>query len=257
MREKIDCFLPCKDLAEMESTIQQMRGARMIHHIFLMVSSEMAAQNEAPANCSFVVIDRVQSEATIREIERQVTADFVLLYTKDTPLLLGLYTTVRMVRVASDTDAALVYGDRYEEHREERDGKSVRTRVAHPVIDYQPGSIRDDFDFGSLMLIRSSLLHQYAQEMPQMGYQYAGLYALRLFLSRKGSLFHLNEFLYTEEESDLRASGVKQFDYVNPANREVQIEMESAATAHLEGHRCPSGYEQLPETRLQRAGVCL
>ena len=159
MREKIDCFLPCKDLAEMESTIQQMRGARMIHHIFLMVSSEMADRNEPPANCSFVVIDRVQSEATIRESERNVTAEFVLLYTKDTPLLLGLYTTVRMVRVASDMDAAMVYGDRYEERREERGGESVITRVPHPVIDYQLGSIRDDFDFGSLMLIRSSLLH--------------------------------------------------------------------------------------------------
>ena len=240
MREKIDCFLPCKDLKEMESTIQQMRGARMIHHIFLMVSSEMAAQNEAPANCSFVVIDRVQSEATIREIERHVTAEFVLLYTKDTPLLLGLYTTVRMVRVASDMDAAMVYGDRFEERRaykeergERREESAEIIRVPHPVIDYQQGSIRDDFDFGSLMLIRSSLWHQYAQEMPDMGYRYAGLYALRLFLSRNGSLFHLNEYLYTEEESDLRASGVKQFDYVNPANREVQIEMESAATAHL------------------------
>ena len=90
MRERIDCFLPCKDLEEMESTIQQMRGARMIHHIFLMVSEEMVQQAKAPANCSFVVIDRVQSESTIREIERNVTADYVLLYTKDTPLLLGL-----------------------------------------------------------------------------------------------------------------------------------------------------------------------
>ena len=240
MREKIDCFLPCKNLAEMESTIQQMRGARMIHHIFLMVSKEMAATEEAPANCSFVVIDRVQSEATIREIERKVTAEYVLLYLKDTPLLLGLYTTVRMIQCASGTDAAMVYGDRYEERRvfkEERGERKEESaeiiRVPHPVIDYQLGSVRDDFDFGSLLLIRSSLLHQFAQEMPDNGYQYAGLYALRLYLSRHGSLFHLNEYLYTEEESDLRASGVKQFDYVNPANREVQIEMEKAVTVHL------------------------
>ena len=180
MREKIDCFLPCKNLAEMESTIQQMRGARMIHHIFLMVSKEMAATEEAPANCSFVVIDRVQSEATIREIERKVTAEYVLLYLKDTPLLLGLYTTVRMIQCASGTDAAMVYGDRYEERRvfkEERGERKEESaeiiRVPHPVIDYQLGSVRDDFDFGSLLLIRSSLLHQFAQEMPDNGYQYA------------------------------------------------------------------------------------
>ena len=225
MRERIDCFLPCKDLEEMESTIQQMRGARMIHHIFLMVSEEMAQQAKAPANCSFVVIDRVQSESTIREIERNVTADYVLLYTKDTPLLLGLYTTLRMIHAASEMEAAMVYGDYYTM----LDGK----RTAHPVIDYQLGSVRDDFDFGSLMLIRASLLHQFAQEVPEAGYRFAGLYALRLFLSRQGCLFHLNEFLYTVEESDLRASGVKQFDYVNPSNREVQIEMEKAATDHL------------------------
>ena len=153
MRERIDCFLPCKDLDEMESTIQQMRGARMIHHIFLMVTREMAEQAEAPANCSFVVIDRVQSEKTIREIEKNVTAEYVLLYTKDTPLLLGLYTTLRMIHAASEMEAAMVYGDYY---------TTGKKREAHPVIDYQLGSIRDDFDFGSLMLIRSSLLHQFA-----------------------------------------------------------------------------------------------
>ena len=171
MREKIDCFLPCKNLAEMESTIQQMRGARMIHHIFLMVSKEMAATEEAPANCSFVVIDRVQSEATIREIERKVTAEYVLLYLKDTPLLLGLYTTVRMIQCASGTDAAMVYGDRYEERRvckeergERREERGERKeesaeiiRVPHPVIDYQLGSVRDDFDFGSLLLMAISM----------------------------------------------------------------------------------------------------
>ena len=59
------------------------------------------------------------------------------------------------------------------------------------------------------------------------------MYDLRLFLSREGHLFHLNEYLYTEEERDLRASGEKQFDYVNPRNREVQIEMEQACTDHL------------------------
>ena len=67
-----------------------------------------------------------------------------------------------------------------------------------------------------------------------MDYQYAGLYDLRLYLSRKGEIFHLNEYLYTEAELDTRKSGEKQFDYVNPRNREVQIEMERACTAHLE-----------------------
>lgn len=105
--------------------------------------------------------------------------------------------------------------------------------VRHPVIDYQVGSIRDDFDFGSLVLIDAKQLKAYAKQAEKHDYKFAGWYDLRLFLSRQGRIFHLDEYLYTEEEDDLRRSGEKQFDYVNPRNREVQIEMEKAATAHL------------------------
>jgi hypothetical protein len=121
-------------------------------------------------------------------------------------------------------------------------------RFQHPAIDYQLGSIRDDFDFGSLLLIKTSLLHTFAMQAGEHDYQYAGLYALRLFLSRNGQIFHLNEALYAETETDTRASGVKQFDYVNPANREGQIEMEHAATAHLDAIGAkidPSYYRRL------------
>lgn len=225
MKEKIDCFLPCSNLDEMDSTLRQLRGARMINRIFLLVNEDDVPV-EVPSDITFITMDRIQSEATMRKMAQQATAAYTLFYTKDLPLTLGLYTTRRMVRVAEDTHAAMVYGDRYSIEK----GQVVK----HPVIDYQTGSIRDDFDFGSLMLIRTSLLHQWAEEMPVADYRYAGWYALRLFLSRQGTLFHLNEFLYTEEERDLRASGEKQFDYVNPANREVQIEMEKAATVHLQ-----------------------
>ena len=144
---------------------------------------------------------------------------------KPVVITLGAGALERMMAVASDTGAAMVYADRYE----------VKNGVVerHPVIDYQEGSLRDDFDFGSLLLIRTSLLQKYAAADREVDYRYAGFYDFRLFLSREGRLFHLNEFLYTEEERDLRASGEKQFDYVNPANREVQIEMEQACTAHL------------------------
>ncbi|MBP5277265.1 MAG: glycosyltransferase family 2 protein, partial [Prevotella sp.] len=225
MKEKIDCFLPCSNLDEMDSTLSQIRGARMINRIFLLVNEDEVPA-EVPSDITFVTMDRIQSEDTMRKIAQLSTAAYTLLYTKDLPLTLGLYTTRRMVRVAKDTHAAMVYGDRYSIEQ----GQVVK----HPVIDYQVGSIRDDFDFGSLLLIRTSLLHQWAEEMPVANYRYAGWYALRLFLSRQGTLFHLNEYLYTEEERDLRASGEKQFDYVNPANREVQIEMEKAATVHLQ-----------------------
>jgi hypothetical protein len=104
----------------------------------------------------------------------------------------------------------------------------------HPTIDYQTGSIRDDFDFGQLVLIRASLLHEYAAKQQLTDYKWAGFYDLRLYISRKAQIFHLNEYLYTQVETDSRKSGERQFDYVNPRNREVQIEMEQTATKHLD-----------------------
>ncbi len=169
------------------------------------------------------------SSNALMQVAENAKADYVLLLTKPVKVQLGQGALDRMLRVASDSNAAMVYSDYISKKKVE--GKVVTEK--HPVIDYFPGSIRDDFDFGSLWLFKTSLLHTFAMQAGEHDYQYAGLYALRLFLSRKGQLFHINECLYTEEETDLRASGVKQFDYVNPRNREVQIEMEHAATAHL------------------------
>jgi len=152
------------------------------------------------------------------------TGRWALLVTKPN-VRFGQNAEKRLVRVAEDTGAALVYSDYYKEEA----GKLV----AHPVIDYQGGSLRDDFDFGSVMLVDADLVGAFAELEESRRYQFAGLYALRLFLSRKGSIIHLDEYLYTEEELDLRKSGEKQFDYVDPRNRQVQIEMEQACTFHL------------------------
>ena len=225
MRQKIDCFIACDKLEDAEKNVAQLRDNKTIHHIFLMVNEETASHNEAPKDCRFLKVKNLTSSQTIIRIAENAAADYVLISTKTLPLIIGPSALERMLRVASDSNAAMVYADRLEE----RNGKTER----HPVIDYQLGSLRDDFDFGSLLLIKTSLMHKFATTDTEREYQYAGLYALRLFLSREGALLHLNEYLYTEEEHDLRASGEKQFDYVNPRNREVQIEMEQAVTAHL------------------------
>ena len=166
-------------------------------------------------------------------IAEKATANYVLLQLKPVAVTLGAGALERMMAAAVDTGAVMVYADCYKVRKKTEDGRSETFLERHPVIDYQDGSLRDDFDFGSLLLIRTSLIHKYATSDRDADYRYAGFYDFRLFLSREGQLFHLNEYLYTEEELDLRASGEKQFDYVNPANREVQIEMEQACTAHL------------------------
>jgi len=224
MNIRTDCFIPCDNLPEAETTLKQLRRCRLIQNIYLLVSDEFARNNPEPASCSYIIADNPCSSDTINSIARHTSGEYVLLSLKAVPLTFGLYGVQRLLRVAAETDAAMVYSDRYSVEN----GASVN----HPVIDYQTGSVRDDFDFGSVVLINARLLHEFA-ETHDNGYKYAGWYSLRLFLSRRGKLFHINEFLYTEEETDLRASGVKQFDYVNPANRSVQVEMEHAVTAHL------------------------
>ena len=210
MREKIDCFLPALDERVAEEIVSQLRNSKTVQNITLLETGLLSSN-------------------ALMQVAENAKADYVLLLTKPVKVSLGQGALDRMLRVASDSNAAMVYSDYIS--KKEVDGKVITEK--HPVIDYFPGSIRDDFDFGSLWLFKTSLLHTFAMQAGEHDYQYAGLYALRLFLSRKGQIFHINECLYTEEETDLRASGVKQFDYVNPRNREVQIEMEYAATAHL------------------------
>ncbi|MBR0181323.1 MAG: DUF4922 domain-containing protein [Prevotella sp.] len=229
MREKIDCFLPCDDLSLAQQTIAQLRNSRTVQNIFLLVNSPFEEIKDARQ----ITVDNLTGSNTLMRMAENAQADYTLIVTKSTNITLGQGALVRMLRVASDSNAAMVYSD----------------RTAHPVIDYFPGSIRDDFDFGCLWLVKTSLLHTFAMLAGEHDYQYAGLYALRLFLSRQGEIFHINECLYTEEETDLRASGVKQFDYVNPRNREVQIEMEHAATAHLAaiGAKIDPGFYRRPD----------
>ena len=226
MREKIDLFLPFEALEKGEETLLELHENKTVQHINLLVSSDFASQHQVPEGCTFVVIDRMESSNTVMSIAENTDADYLLLCTRMASVRWGLYALERFLRTADDTGAVMVYSDHY--------SLEEGALTKHPAIDYQAGSLRDDFDFGSLWLIKSQALLDYVAQTDRVDYQYAGLYDLRLYLSRKGEIFHLNEYLYTEVELDTRKSGEKQFDYVNPRNREVQIEMERACTAHLE-----------------------
>ena len=164
------------------------------------------------------------SSATVRKIASLTEAEFTLVCTKPTALKLVPFALERMLQVADDTGADLLYADHF--------ATVGGTSTAAPVVDCQKGSLRDDFDFGSLLLYRSSSLRAAVSRMDAV-YRYAGLYDLRLKVQAKGRLEHINEYLYYEVETDTRRSGEKLFDYVDPKNRAVQIEMEQACTAHL------------------------
>lgn len=225
MREKIDLFLPCEYIDDAQNALSVLHEYKTVQHIHFLVSADFAAHHQVPGGCTFVITDRLESSNTIVSIVENTDADYVMICTRHTTIGWGNNTLERFLRVADDTDAVMVYADHY---------KMVEGKMEkHPVIDYQSGSLRDDFDFGSLWCIKAQALADYIAQPDREEYQFAALYDLRLYLSRVGEIFHLNEFLYSEAELDTRKSGEKQFDYVNPRNREVQIEMEKACTQHL------------------------
>ena len=241
MRQKIDLFLLCEDLDVAQEALLELHDNKTVQHINLLVSADFAASHQVPDGCTFIVVDRLESSNTVSSIAENTDADYVIICTKATPIRWGLYALERFLRTADDTGAVMVYSDHYSV----QEGKLEK----HPVIDYQAGSLRDDFDFGSLWLVKAQNLLDYAAQQDRQEYQFAGLYDLRLYLSRVGEIFHVNEFLYTEDELDTRKSGEKQFDYVNPRNREVQIEMEKACTHHLEkvGALVDTNYYRQPD----------
>ena len=225
IKNKIDCFVPCDNTQQAQQYVTQFINEDEVAKVFMLTSDDINGSEKIAEDIGYIHVDNILSTETMLKMAQNATAEYVLFYMKTSPITLGYHALTRLVHVATDTKAALTYANRYSVET----GKVVR----HPVIDYQAGSLRDDFDFGSLVLINAKMLREYAEQTEKADYKFAGWYDLRLYLSRKGKIFHLDEYLYTEEEDDLRRSGEKQFDYVNPRNREVQIEMERAATAHL------------------------
>ena len=217
----INCFIPFSSQAQVSETVKGLRACEHVKSIYLLATEK---NQEAVEGCELLPVTSLNASATLHAIADRSDADYTLLYTKYTTLELGYFALERMVRIADDSQAGMAYADSYHV----TDGKQEKA----PVIDYQYGSLRDDFNFGSLLLFNAAAFREAASRMTT-DFQFAGLYDLRLKLSQKASLVHINEYLYSEVENDNRKSGEKIFDYVDPKNRGVQIEMEAACTEHL------------------------
>ncbi|MCD8261736.1 MAG: glycosyltransferase [Bacteroides sp.] len=220
MKKKITCFIPFAG-QPVEETVARLRESELVHKIYLLETLPTAGEVEG---CEKLPVDSLTSAATIKAIAARSDTHSTLLYTRYTPLVPGFFALERMYDVLQDSGAGMVYADHYRQKGEER--------VATPLIDYQPGSLRDDFNFGSLLLYNTRFLRQVVARLEDE-YRFAALYALRLNLSQEAPLVHINEYLYTEVEEDNRRAEEKMFDYVDPKNRAVQIEMEQACTRHL------------------------
>ena len=219
--KKIDCFIPYAGKEQAEKTVQGLQITGLVGNIHLVTTDSTL---EPLPGCELLVVDMPHSSATMKAIAQKANTEYTLLYTKETTLELGMFALERMMHIAEDSDAGMVYADHYQI----AGGKQTNA----PVIDYQFGSLRDDFNFGSVLLFNTSRLKEAAGRITSE-YNFAGLYDLRLKLSQNADLVHINEYLYSEVENDTRKSGEKIFDYVDPKNRNRQIEMEEACTEHL------------------------
>lgn len=221
MRQAIDCFIPYVDAAQAKATIDGLRESALVNNIYLLATDAAAAAVEG---CTMVHIDTLNSSDTMLKIAEAAKAPYTLLYTKYNNLVMGYFALDRFVRLAGDSKAGMMYADSYTVI----EGKKSNA----PVIDYQEGSLRDDFNFGSVLFFNTEVLKKAAAGI-DVHYTAAGLYDLRLRMSRIAPIVHINEYLYSDVTVDNRKSGEKIFDYVDPKNRGVQIEMEKACTAHL------------------------
>ena len=199
----IECFVPSMSAEDMSVTV------------------ESFSRSDAFTGVTILTGVSLRSTETLRSIAEAVSEKYMLIYTKDMPLEMGMFALDRIICIAEDTGADMLYADHYKMI----DGQ----RKKHPLIACQKGALRDDFDFGSVLLFKSSSFRRAVRAM-EADYEFGALYDLRL---RMKNIVHVNEYLYTEIETDNRKSGEKQFDYVDPRNRTVQIEMEKVCTEHL------------------------
>lgn len=221
MKPTIHCFVPFADEAQVKATIEALKQSDLVTKITLLATEA----TEAPVlGCDFIVNEGLNASSTMKKIAEAATADYILLYTKYNKLVPGYFALERFARLAEDSQAGMLYSDSYTVI----DGKKSNA----PVIDYQFGSLRDDFNFGSVLFFNAVAFKKAAAGIDK-SYKAAGLYDLRLRLSRIAAIVHINEYLYTDVTLDNRRSGEKIFDYVDPKNRGVQLEMEEACTAHL------------------------
>jgi hypothetical protein len=209
MRKKIDLFLLDDQAKIVSDSI----------NVWLILP-----ENQPNQKLQSFAVSSTESTSFLKEIEQRVCSEFFLLQVKPGCISIKEDDLLKWISEAHEQNASLLYSH-YIEISNDR-------KKNHPVIPWQTGSIRDDFNFGPLVLLKTSFLKDYLRTV-QSGFRFAGWFDFRLYISRIGKIALSDNYFYSYNEPDLRASGTKQFDYVNPMNRERQLEMEQAATNHL------------------------
>lgn len=219
--KKISFYIRNSDDVSLTNTIKSLENSGEAECILVQSDSEPIKRL---SGVTYIVSKGFASTDSLKKVSALLHTQYIVIYSKPFSLDPGKFAFSRMIQVMENSNAGIVYSD----YCEARDNLIQ----PHPLIDYQDGSLRDDFNFGSVVLYNGAAFKNCCDGMYD-SFNFAGLYDLRLRISQNYSIVHINEMLYTEIETDTRESGEKQFDYVDPRNRSVQIEMEIACTRYL------------------------
>jgi len=219
--EKLTVCIACLDVEAASFTGEQVLKSELVGKVIFL---SMKHQKLPQKNIEIIHTERIFSTSALQKVKEKLNTNYLLFITAGSKIEIGYCCINRFLHVAQSARAGMVYSDYFEIN----EGKVE----PHSLIDYQIGSIRDDFNFGSMLMFNSEVFKSCVDKMSR-DYSFAGLYDFRLKASRQSTILRIPEYLYSIEQIDFRKSGEKQFDYVDPKNRAVQIEMEEAATEHL------------------------
>jgi hypothetical protein len=187
MEKRITCFIPGSDYESLSFTVNSLRNSGVVNKIYIFSAGD-PVKSISGKDVNWVISSGFATTASIKKMGELAKSEFVILYSKPFPLDPGRFSLERMMQVCESTGAGMVYSGYYENKENKLN--------AHPVIDYQEGSLRDDFNFGSMVLYNGNAFRAACKSM-KAGYQFAGLYDLRLRISQKNRLVHIPELLYT------------------------------------------------------------
>ena len=203
-----------------EKILSNLKSINLISEIFVVSDRDSGYRN-------LILSQHPFSGKTIKEIIEKVSTRYVLIIIGSSLVELSNDCVEKLFLKAQRSEAGWIYSDYYR--------KQNQKIIIHPLIDYQSGSIRDDFDFGNCFLLDVDLVKEIIEDLLSINndFKYSGLYDLRLLISRSKQFLRIQEPLYTVQKTDVSSESDKMFEYVNPKNRDAQIEMEKVVTHHL------------------------
>src|ERR1035437_5355349 len=195
MPKPLTVYLPYSGAEHTQRTVEQLKQSPLVERICLISTASAPGTIEG---CDRLAVRSLYGSGTMQAIAGKTMTPYALLVIHDTTIEFGQFCLERLQSVAELTGSGLVYSD----YHDIQSGQ----RVSHPVIEYQTGSIRDDFNFGSVLLFDSKALKAAASAGRRQNHEYAGLYALRMALSRTHPIARVGEHLYGKVELDVRKS---------------------------------------------------